>query len=208
MGGKNKATILVIDDEHGIRQSFKMVLKDDFNVLLAETGAKAIDVFTKNSVDLILLDILLPDTNGLDLLKKLKQIDPNTEVIMVTAVKEIQTAVTAIKLGAYEYVIKPFVVDDVINTINRALEKNSLVREVTYLRKELERYHPFEQIIGEDEEMKSIFELVSTISDSEGAILIQGESGTGKELVARAIHNLSPRKNHPFVVINCAAIPG
>ena len=208
MGGKNKATILVIDDEHGIRQSFKMVLKDDFNVLLAETGAKAIDVFTKNSVDLILLDILLPDANGLDLLKKLKQIDPNTEVIMVTAVKEIQTAVTAIKLGAYEYVIKPFIVDDVINTINRALEKNSLVREVTYLRKELERYHPFEQIIGEDEEMKSIFELVSTISDSEGAILIQGESGTGKELVARAIHNLSPRKNHPFVVINCAAIPG
>ena len=208
MSSKNKATILVIDDEHGIRQSFKMVLKDDFNVLLAETGAKAIDVFTKNTVDLILLDILLPDTNGLDLLKKLKQIDLNTEIIMVTAVKEIQTAVNAIKLGAYEYIIKPFVVDDVINIINRALEKHSLVREVTYLRKELERYHPFEQIIGENEEMKNIFELISTISDSEGAILIQGESGTGKELVARAIHNLSPRKNHPFVVINCAAIPG
>ena len=208
MNEKNKATVLVIDDEHGIRQSFKMVLKDEFNVLLAETGAKAIEVFSKSSVDLILLDILLPDTNGLELLKKLKQIDPNTEVIMVTAVKEIQTAVTAIKLGAYEYIIKPFVVDDVINTINRALEKHNLVKEVTYLRKELERYHPFEQIIGENEEMKNIFELISTISDSDGAILVQGESGTGKELVARAIHNLSPRKDYPFVVINCAAIPG
>ena len=166
MNETNKATVLVIDDEHGIRQSFKMVLKDEFNVLLAETGAKAIEVFSKNSVDLILLDILLPDTNGLDLLKKLKQIDPNTEIIMVTAVKEIQTAVNAIKLGAYEYIIKPFVVDDVINTINRALEKHNLVKEVTYLRKELERYHPFEQIIGENEEMKNIFELISTISDT------------------------------------------
>jgi len=208
MNEKNKATVLVIDDEHGIRQSFKMVLKDEFNVLLAETGAKAIEIFSKSSVDLILLDILLPDTNGLDLLKNLKQIDPNTEIIMVTAVKEIQTAVNAIKLGAYEYIIKPFVVDDVINTINRALEKHNLVKEVTYLRKELERYHPFEQIVGENEEMKNIFELISTISDSDGAILIQGESGTGKELVARAIHNLSPRKECPFVVINCAAIPG
>ncbi len=202
-----QATILVVDDENGIRQSFKMVLKDRFNVLLAENGKHAEELLTKNPVDLILLDILLPDINGLDLLEKLKALDPNPEVIMVTAVKEIQSAVRAIKLGAYEYIIKPFLVDDVINIINRALEKRSLLKQVTYLRNELERVRPFDEIIGEDEKINKIFDLISSIADSDGAVLIQGESGTGKELVARAIHRLSPRKDQPFVVITCAAIP-
>jgi DNA-binding NtrC family response regulator len=201
------ATILVVDDENGIRQSFKMVLKDCFNVLLAENGKEAEEFLTKNPVDLILLDILLPDVNGLDLLEKLKALDPNPEVIMVTAVKEIQSAVRAIKLGAYEYIIKPFLVDDVINIINRALEKRNLMKQVTYLRNELDRVRPFDEIIGEDERMNKIFNLISSIADSDGAVLIQGESGTGKELVARAIHRLSPRKDQPFVVIVCAAIP-
>jgi len=201
------ATILVVDDENGIRQSFKMVLKDRFNVLLAENGKEAEEFLTKNPVDLILLDILLPDVNGLDLLEKLKALDPNPEVIMVTAVKEIQSAVRAIKLGAYEYIIKPFLVDDVINIINRALEKRNLMKQVTYLRNELERVRPFDEIIGEDEKMHRVFDLISSIADSDGAVLIQGESGTGKELVARAIHRLSPRKDQAFVVIACAAIP-
>jgi len=201
------ATILVVDDENGIRQSFKMVLKDRFNVLLAENGKEAEEFLTKNPVDVILLDILLPDVNGLDLLEKLKALDPNPEVIMVTAVKEIQSAVRAIKLGAYEYIIKPFLVDDVINIINRALEKRNLMKQVTYLRNELERVRPFDEIIGEDEKMHRVFDLISSIADSDGAVLIQGESGTGKELVARAIHRLSPRKDQAFVVIACAAIP-
>ncbi len=204
---KEKATILVVDDEYGIRESFNMVLKDEYHVLLAETGKEAIQIFTKTNVNLILLDILLPDIDGLDLLERLKSIDPHTEIIMVTAVKEIQTAVRAIKSGAYEYLIKPFVVEDVLNIIKRALEKHNLVKEVTYLRRELERYHPFDEIIGEDDKMKEVFDLITSISDSEGAVLIQGESGTGKELIARAVHNLSPRKESPFVVINCAAIP-
>jgi DNA-binding NtrC family response regulator len=202
-----KATILIVDDELGVRESFSMVLKDSYTVLLAATGKEAIDILTNNSVDLILLDILLPDIDGLHLLEKLKAIDPDTEIIMVTAVKEIQSAVKAIKLGAYEYLIKPFVVEDVVNIIHRALEKHTLLKEVTYLRNELQRCHPFEKIVGEDEKIKSIFDLISTISRSESAVLIQGESGTGKELVARAIHNLSPRNEQPFVVINCAAIP-
>jgi len=201
------ATILVVDDENGIRQSFNMVFKDRFTVLLAENGKEAEDLLTKNPVDLILLDILLPDINGLDLLEKLKALDPNPEVIMVTAVKEIQSAVRAIKLGAYEYIIKPFLVDDVINIINRALEKRNLMKQVTYLRNELERVRPFDQIIGQDEGMNKIFDLISSFADSDGAVLIQGESGTGKELVARAIYRLSPRKDQPFVVIACAAIP-
>jgi two-component system response regulator AtoC len=204
---EKRATILVVDDEHGVRQSFYMVLKDEFKVLLAESGNEAIDVFSKNAVDVILLDILLPDSDGLDLLEKLKEMDPNTEIIMVTAVKEIQTAVKAIKLGAYEYIIKPFVVDEVLSVIHRALEKHSLVKEVAYLRHELERYHPFEKMVGEDKKMRKIFELIATIAQSDGTILVQGESGTGKELVARAIHQRSSRKDRPFVVISCAAIP-
>ena len=202
-----KATILVVDDENGVRQSFNMVLKGEYNVLLAGTGEEAIGVFTKNSVDLILLDILLPDIYGIDLLEKMKEIDPNVEIIMVTAVKEIETAVKAIKSGAYEYIIKPFVVDEVLAVINRALEKRTLLKEVTYLRNELERYHPFERMVGQDPKMQAIFELIETISESDGAVLILGESGTGKELVARAIHNLGSRKTEPFVVVNCAAIP-
>ena len=204
---KNNDTILVVDDENGVRQSFNMVLKDKYHVLLAETGQEAMDIFRKNSVDLILLDILLPDIDGLDLLSKLVETDPNTEFIMVTAVNEIQSAVKAIKLGAYEYIIKPFVVDDVLTVINRALEKRRLVKEVAYLRNELERYHPFEKMVGKNRKMRKIFELISTIAISDGTVLVQGESGTGKELVARAIHNRSNRRREPFVVINCAVIP-
>ena len=204
---KKNDTILVVDDENGVRQSFNMVLKDKYNVLLAETGQEAMDIFRKNSVDLILLDILLPDIDGLDLLSKLVETDPSTEIIMVTAVNEIQSAVKAIKLGAYEYIIKPFVVDDVLTGIRRALEKRRLVKEVAYLRNELERYHPFEKMIGNNKKMRKIFELISTIAVSDGTVLVQGKSGTGKELVARAIHNRSNRRQKPFVVINCAVIP-
>ena len=204
---EKRNTILVVDDERGVRQSFNMVLKDEFNVLLAESGEEAADIFSKNPVDLILLDILLPDINGIDLLAKLKEMDPGIEIIMVTAVNAVQTAVKAIKIGAYEYIIKPFNVDEVISVIHRALEKHSLVKEVTYLRNELERVQPFEKMVGKGKEMMKIFELISNISQGDGTVLIQGESGTGKELVARAIHQRGPRKDHPFVVINCASIP-
>jgi len=200
-------TILVVDDERGVRESFNMVLKDHYQVVMAQNGKEAIDIFSKNYIDLVLLDIRLPDVDGVDLLRKLKEADPGVEIIMVTAVKAIQIAVQAIKSGAYEYIIKPFDVEEVLTVINRALEKRRLVREVTYLRDELQRVQPFEKMVGNDKKMKTIFELITTISRGDGAVLIQGESGTGKELVARAIHNRSPRKNQPFVVINCAAIP-
>lgn len=202
-----RATILVVDDELGVRESFKMVLKDNYNVLLAGTGNEAIELFGKNPTDLVLLDILLPDIDGLTLLERLKNGDPHVEIVMVTAVREIQSAVKAIKLGAYEYIIKPFIVEDVLNIIDRALEKRRLVNELAYLRGELQRVQSFQKIVGEDEKMKSIFDLISTISESDGPVLIQGESGTGKELVARAIHNLGCRVEQPFVVVNCAAIP-
>ncbi|MBW1840352.1 MAG: sigma-54-dependent Fis family transcriptional regulator [Deltaproteobacteria bacterium] len=204
---KKKATILVVDDELGVRQSFNMVLKDVYNVLLSGTGEEAIEIFRKDSIDLILLDILLPDINGIDLLEKLLETDPNTEIIMVSALNDVQTAVKAIKRGAYEYIIKPFVVDDVLIVIERALEKRRLIREVTYLKNALERYDTFEEMVGKDKKMEEIFKLISTISQSGGTVLLQGESGTGKELVAKAIHNRSLRHKEPFVVINCATIP-
>lgn len=202
-----KNTILVVDDEIGVRQSFSIVLKDEYNVLLAENGKRALEIFSTSSIDLILLDIMLPDISGTDLLYQFKEMDPNIEVIMVTAVKDIQTAVKTIKEGAYDYVLKPFKVEEIKNLVSRALEKHLLIKEVTYLRDELERHNPFKEIIGQDPSIQKIFDLISTISNSEGPVLIQGESGTGKELIARAIHSSSNRNDNPFVVINCAAIP-
>ena len=125
-GGKD--TVLVVDDELGVRQSFNMMLKTGYNMLFAETGKQAIDVFEKNFVDLILLDINLPDINGLDLLERFMETDPNTAVIMVSAVNEVQTAVKAIKLGAHEYIIKPFIVDEVLNIIKQTLKKRRFDR--------------------------------------------------------------------------------
>ncbi len=207
MTSKKKATILVVDDEAGIRQSFNMILKEDHQVLLASSGSEAMERFKSQPLDLVLLDILLPDTGGLDLLEKFKEADPTVEVIMVTAVKEVPIAVKAIKLGAYEYIMKPFTVDDILAVIERALEKRTMIQEIAYLKTELERIRPFEMMVGEDPKMKKVFDFISTISQSDGTVLIQGESGTGKELVARALHNRSNRTKGPFVVINCAAIP-
>jgi len=203
---KKKERILIVDDERGVRESFNMVFKNEYNVFLAENGSEAIDIASKYSIDVILLDIMLPDSNGLDLIEKFKEIDENSEIVMITAVNEVKSAVKAVKLGAYEYVIKPFIVDEVLAIINRTLEKQRLVKELTYLKSELKRLEPFEQMVGKDTKMRKVFSLISTIAASDGTALIQGESGTGKELVARAIHNRSPRKNMPFVVINCAAI--
>ncbi len=202
-----KASILIVDDEYGVLQSFKMVLGSDYYIFLAESGEKALQIYEEQSIDLILLDILLPDSNGIDLLKKFKGIDPQVEIIIVSAVKDLKTAVEAMKFGAYDYIVKPFVVEEIINVVSRAIEKHRLLRKVSYLKDELERFQPFEKIVGKSPKMLDIFELISTISDSDGAVLIQGESGTGKELVARAIHRLGNRKDDPFVVINCAAIP-
>lgn len=201
------ATILVVDDEASIRQSFHLILKDTFDVIFAVNGREAMAMLNDQVVDLVLLDILLPDITGLELLKRIRTSCPHTEIVMVTAVKEINTAVEAIKSGAYEYFVKPFEVSDVLAVIHRALEKRHMANELIYLRKELERYHPFEQMVGKDKKMRDVYAFIETVSQSDGTVLIQGESGTGKELVARAIQKRSSRSTQPFVVVNCAAIP-
>jgi len=201
------AAVLVIDDEAGIRQSFKMILKDAFDVYYAASGKEALTYLGAHAIDLVLLDVILPDINGLELLKMVHAESPRTEIIMVTAVRDIQTAVESIKSGAYEYIVKPFDVGEVLTVINRALEKRRMTNELMYLRGELERFHPFEKMVGADKKMREVYAFIDSVSQSDSTVLIQGESGTGKELVARAIQKRSQRSSGPFVVINCAAIP-
>ena len=192
------STILVVDDESGVRQSFKMVLKEKYRLYFAENGYSALDIFKKKHFDLVLLDILLPYLDGLDLLKQFREIEPETEVIMVSALGEIASAVRAIKLGAFDYIAKQFEVDELLSVVKRALEKREFQRETVCVRDEPEGFQHFEAMVGQSVAMKAVFSLISKVAQAKGpgAVLIQGESGTGKELVARAIHNRSQRKEH------------
>jgi two-component system response regulator AtoC len=199
--------ILIVDDEVGVRESLRMVLKNDYEVLLAKDAEEAFSQIKEHSPDVILLDIILPDMDGLKVLEKIKQKEPEVIVIMITATKTVKTAVEAMKLGAYDYVTKPFEIDELRLIINRALSTQALEKEIRYLREEIDRNFGFENIIGKSNGMNEIFKMVRQIADSKSTVLIMGESGTGKELISRAIHYHSNRKNFPFVTINCAAIP-
>jgi len=205
--GETVKSVLIVDDEVGARESLRMILKTDYTVLLAKDAEEAILQIREHSPDVILLDIILPDLDGLKLLEKIKQKETDAIVIMITATKTVKTAVEAMKLGAYDYVTKPFDIDELRLIINRALSTQALEKEVKYLRKEVDRGFVFENIIGKSKAMKEIFGMVRQIADSKSTVLIMGESGTGKELISRAIHYNSNRKNYPFVTINCAAIP-
>jgi DNA-binding NtrC family response regulator len=205
--GEAVKSVLIVDDEVGTRESLKMILKKDYAVFLAKDAEEAMLQSREHSPDVILLDIILPDLDGLKLLEKIKQKEPDAIVIMITATKTVKTAVEAMKLGAYDYVTKPFDVDELRLIVSRALSTQALEKEVRYLRKEIDKSFVFENIIGKSKAMKEIFGIVRQIADTKSTILVMGESGTGKELISRAIHYNSNRKNYPFVTINCAAIP-
>jgi DNA-binding NtrC family response regulator len=200
-------SVLIVDDEVGTRESIKMILKHDYEVLLARNAEEALLQIKEHSPDVILLDIILPDLDGLKVLEKIKEDDTDVIVIMITATKTIKTAVEAMKLGAYDYVTKPFDVDELRLIISRSLSTQALEKEVKYLRKEVDKSFGFGNIIGKSKAIEDIFKMVRQIADSKSTVLIMGESGTGKELVSRAIHYNGNRKNYPFVTINCAAIP-
>jgi DNA-binding NtrC family response regulator len=200
-------SVLIVDDEVGTRESIKMILKHDYEVFLAKDAEEAFLQIKEHSLDVILLDIILPDIDGLKVLEKIKENDPDVIVIMITATKTVKTAVEAMKLGAYDYVTKPFDIDELRLIINRALSTQALEKEVKYLRKEIDKSFGFGNIIGKSKAMENIYKVVRQIADSKSTVLIMGESGTGKELISRAIHYNSNRKNYPFVTINCAAIP-
>ena len=200
-------SILIVDDEVGARESLRMILKNEYEVFLAKNAEEAFLRIKEHAPDVILLDIILPDLDGLKVLEIVKQNDPDAIVIMITATKTVKTAVEAMKLGAYDYVTKPFEVDELRLMISRSLSTQALEKEVQYLRKEVDKNFGFGNIIGKSDVMKEIFNVIRQIADSKSTVLIMGESGTGKELVSRAIHYISQRRNTPFVTINCAAIP-
>jgi DNA-binding NtrC family response regulator len=200
-------SVLIVDDEVGARESLKMILKSDYEVFLARDAEEGFLQIKVHSPDVILLDIILPDLDGLKVLERIKQSDPDMIVIMITATKTVKTAVEAMKLGAYDYVTKPFDIDELRLIISRALSTKALEQEVKYRREEMDKSFDFGNIIGKSKPMREIFKVVKQIADSKSTALIMGESGTGKELISRAIHYNSNRKSYPFVTINCAAIP-
>lgn len=161
----------------------------------------------QNHVDLILLDIRLPKMDGMEVLKKTRKLDENIMVIMITAVRDMQTAVKAMKLGAYDYISKPFDAPELRVLVSKALEKRNLIKENTFLHSEIARISEYDRFVGKSPQMKFLLKLIGKAAASSSAVLIHGESGTGKELVAREIHSRSSRSNKAFVAINCAGIP-
>jgi DNA-binding NtrC family response regulator len=197
-------SILIVDDEQSVRKTLTVILKKLGNILSASNGDEALSILCASKIDLVLLDVRLPDINGIDLLKKIKKIDPDIVAIMITAVPETKTAVEAMKLNAYDYIIKPFDIDELKAKIRKSLQLKTIIDENKYLRSEfVEGY----ELIGESPAMKKIFRLIEKAASVSGTVLISGESGTGKELVARAIHFSSSRRTNLFVAVNCAGIP-
>lgn len=205
--GTSKPNILAVDDEPDMLETYQSILRKKYNVFTAASGAEAIRIAKTEPIALVLLDIRMPRQDGLQVLKTLKADDPNLVVIMVTASKDIVSAVEAMKLGAFDYVTKPFDVKEMMVLIEKALENRQLVRENIYLRESLEELSSYCDIIGKSAPMQKLFQMIERAAPSDSTILVHGESGTGKELVARAIHQKSRRAARPFIAVNCAAIP-
>jgi DNA-binding NtrC family response regulator len=205
----SKAKILVIDDEKLLRWSLEQNLtKDGYTVLLAEKGLEGLNAYKEESPDIILLDIHLPDISGITVLEGIKEINKNAIVIMITAFGDVQTAVKTIKLGAYDFVEKPFNMDKLKLLLEKALETNTLRKEVQQFRSQLSTKYGFESIIGQSPPMKKILDLVEKVARSDATtILLQGESGSGKDLMAKVIHYQGARADKPFIEINCTALP-
>lgn len=200
--------ILVVDDEESIREFFQIMLKrEGYEVFTASNGLEGFEFLKKNPVDLIISDIQMPEMSGLELLSKVKEVDPDMVMIMITAFGSTEIAVEAMKRGAYDYIQKPFKIDEVKIVISQALEKRTLKIENQQLKKELGTKYAFDNIIGGAPPMLRIYELVKRVANTKSSVLINGESGTGKELIARAIHYNGPLKDKPFVTVNCGAIP-
>jgi len=203
-----KARILVVDDEQSMREFLEIFFRgESYDVLTASNVDSALLALDSDDFDVVISDIQMPGRSGLELLDAVKEIAPQTVVIMITAFATTETAITAMKQGAYDYVTKPFKVDELRLVVEKALEKRLLATENQRLRSELRKETRRRQLVGNGRAMEQLYELVARVADTKTNVLVCGESGTGKELVARAIHDQSERREQPFVAVNCGAIP-
>jgi two-component system response regulator AtoC len=203
----SKTAVLVVDDDQTAYELLREVLvKEGYEVETAASGREAVDKAGTIPFDVLLSDVRMPDLDGLEVLRALKHLSPETVVIMMTAFGSIETAIETIKEGAYDYISKPFKLDDVKLTVRRALDHKRLLEENRRLRQALKAQHQLEHIVGRSASMLEVYKIVARVASSASTVLIQGESGTGKELIARAIHYNGPRAEHPFVVVDCGAL--
>jgi two-component system response regulator PilR (NtrC family) len=200
--------ILVVDDERSMRELLMIVLRrEGHQVLLAEDGPTAVAQLEREPIDVLISDIKMPGMSGVDVLREAKRIDPDIVGIMVTAYASTETAVEALRLGAYDYLTKPFDVEELKAKVRNALERRTLRQENVLLKRALRSSSAFSNIIGRSKPMQDVFDLVETVAPTNSTILVTGESGTGKELVARAVHTNSLRRDQAFVALNCGALP-
>jgi len=201
-------SILVVDDDESLRRVTQLQLQEaGYEVLTAPNGTEALAMIETDTPDLVITDMKMPGMSGLELLEKIRKLYPQTTVLVVTAFGTIQTAVEAMKAGAYDYITKPIDYEELVLVVNRAMEHHRLIDEVHSLRVSLDRKYGFESIIGRSQVLLQVLEMASRVAQKNSTVLIRGETGTGKELLARAIHQNSRRKDQPFVTINCGAIP-
>ncbi len=203
-----KPRILVVDDEESIREFLDIMLrKEGYEVTCAEDGQKAIEVLKKKTFDMVISDLQMPHVTGIELLKHVKETHSELLFMLITAFGTTESAVEAMKMGAYDYITKPFKIDEVRINIANALRSRNLEVENRSLKKELEKEYSFQNLVGNSEAMHRIYDLIKRVSETPTNVLITGESGTGKEMVAKAIHYNGPLKDKPFVTVNCGAIP-
>ncbi|UCE41747.1 MAG: sigma-54-dependent Fis family transcriptional regulator [Candidatus Aminicenantes bacterium] len=200
--------IHIIDDEPIIHEVLgDLLTTEGYEVESSLDGEEALEKYSPDSCDLILLDLLMPGMNGIEVLKRIKKIDPQAVIIIITAYASVESAISAMKIGAFDYIQKPFKHDELLLTIERAREHKNLQNENIRLKYELSRKFSFENIIGKSNVMNNVFETIKASAPTRSTILLQGESGTGKELVARAIHQNSDRANAPFIIVNSGSLP-
>jgi DNA-binding NtrC family response regulator len=200
--------IMVIDDEPLMRMTIQdALLAEGYKVLSAETGGSGLTLLGENHADMVITDLRLPDMDGIQILREVKKIGPETQVILITGYGSIDSAVTAMKEGASDYLTKPFSMDELLLTIRRILRIRELEEENSSLRKKVQERYGLEGLVGKSPSMLKIYELIETVSQTDATVLINGESGTGKEMAANAVHLQSPRRNAPFIKVNCAALP-
>lgn len=202
-----KGRILIVDDEAAIRDSLSLIISEEgYQTVTASNGRIALEKVQDGPFDLVITDLKMPEMGGIEFFEKLKVLSPNTSVIIITAYATLESAIQALRLGAYDYIIKPLDFNDVLLRISRLMEHRDLVAENKFLRDEIHEKFDISNIIGESPQMKAVFRLIKKVAHTKGNILITGKSGTGKDLVARAIHYNSQREKKRFVAINCGAI--